>query len=119
MVGKVNSKEPLLDRDLAIAKEILKRKFLVGLFDHLEASIIRFETFFGWKIGDAAHACQQNEINQAFAKPYNNAVIPQENADVMSALEGKNQMDLMVYEYARFLYDYQGHVLFGENAEAQ
>ena len=33
-----------------IAKEILRQKFLIGLYDHFEESVYRIENFFGWKV---------------------------------------------------------------------
>ena len=67
-----NYQTPFLGKnDLAIAKEILKRKFVVGLFDRMEESMERFETFFGWHVGDAARACQQSEISHMYDKHLN------------------------------------------------
>ena len=54
--------------DLLIAKEILKRKFVVGLYDHTEESIRRFEWFLGWNnIGDGARTCQHEEVQMMMA----------------------------------------------------
>ena len=40
-----------LEREhVEIAKEILRQKFLIGLYDHFEESIYRIENFFGWKV---------------------------------------------------------------------
>lgn len=102
-------------RDFAIAKEILKRKFVVGLFDHMEESIERFETFFGWNVGVDAHTCQESEIGHIKAKHYNNVNLPPVDTPSFAALVEKNRIDLELYDYARFLYNYQGQVLFGIN----
>lgn len=46
-----NLPEEVMDvtfEDLTLAKEILRRKFVVGIMDWLDVSIVRFEKVFGW-----------------------------------------------------------------------
>lgn len=82
----------------------------------MEDSLERFETFFGWNTGDAARTCQHNEVGRTKAKYFNQVAVPMNDMAVMMALREKNGMDEQLYEYARFLYDYQGHALFGINS---
>ena len=42
-----------------------------------------------------------------------NAVVPAKDSLAYIALVEKNSFDMQLYEYVRFLYDYQGRVLFG------
>lgn len=49
-----NRDAPLTQADLNVAKEVLKRKFVVGLYDDFEESVHRFEAFFGWKLTDSS-----------------------------------------------------------------
>lgn len=62
LVGKVGGNPvpvPLTHDDLDVAKEILRRKCVVGLLDEKGASVRRFERFFGWGAsarGDASPA---------------------------------------------------------------
>eukprot|EP00580_Thalassiosira_gravida_P016026 CAMPEP_0201666090 /NCGR_PEP_ID=MMETSP0494-20130426/7031_1 /ASSEMBLY_ACC=CAM_ASM_000839 /TAXON_ID=420259 /ORGANISM="Thalassiosira gravida, Strain GMp14c1" /LENGTH=1024 /DNA_ID=CAMNT_0048145175 /DNA_START=50 /DNA_END=3124 /DNA_ORIENTATION=+ len=102
-------------KDLAIAKELLKRKFLVGLFDRMDASIERLEIFLHWNnISDDARSCQQAKVNQMMANSINhNLDLPLEGSPVWISLMEKNGLDMALFEYAKFLYDYQGHTLFG------
>jgi hypothetical protein len=105
--------------DLATAKEILSRKFVIGLFESLEESLRRFETFFGWNLGgdsiNSRHdACRHEVVSRAMSGYYNaNARVPANGSPAHVALAEKNAMDLELYDFARFLYDYQGRVLFG------
>ena len=51
LTGKLGKNVILGGQDFLIAKETLKRKFVIGLFDRMEASIERFENFSGWRRG--------------------------------------------------------------------
>ncbi|KAL7545954.1 hypothetical protein ACHAWF_009307 [Thalassiosira exigua] len=104
-------------RDLALAKEALKRKFVIGLFDRLEESTSRFETFFGWSAGDGARVCQRDEINRAMSASYNRARLDAQDGSALLALRGTVRLDVELHEFAKFLYQYQGRVLFGIDAQ--
>ena len=106
--------------DVSIAKEILSRKFVIGLYESLEDSLRRFETFFGWNHGtdsvNSSHdSCRREVVTRARRSHYNiNAVVPPDGSPAHMALAKKNVLDLELYDFARFLYDYQGRVLFGD-----
>ena len=85
-----------------MAKEILKRKFVVGLFDNIKESFERFETFFGWNVSDA-RTCQQHEINRVMEKLHNKNIEMPKNAAVLMALAKKNRMDIMLYDVVYYL----------------
>ena len=86
---------------------------MVGLFDRMEESMERFETLFGWHVGDAARACQQSEISQMYDKHFNHNMELTQDPTILASLQEKNRLDIELYEFARTLYDYQGRVLFG------
>eukprot|EP00957_Ditylum_brightwellii_P203819 15336364-Ditylum_brightwellii.AAC.1 len=49
--------------DVQKAKEILRKKFLIGLYDRVEESMERIERYFGWfKNGPLERECHQNLI---------------------------------------------------------
>jgi hypothetical protein len=107
--------------DLEVAKEILKRKFIIGLYENIQESIERFELFFGWQLDAEARTCQYDELHGEELAHYNRYAkdIGSNNESHLGltsgALEGimsKNRMDLLLYDYSRFLFDYQGKVLF-------
>ena len=100
-------------RDLLIAKEVLKRKFVVGLFQHMEESFERFEAFFGWNVGASERTCQENKIGRVMEKHFNSGQIP---SAALAPLEEKNRLDMELYDFAVFLFDYQGRVLFGKQS---
>ena len=109
------------ENDLVTAKTILKHKFIVGLFDNMEDSLKRFEAFFGWNnnlVGVDVYRCQRAKIDSLLGRYYNvnaKARVPSDSdaAAVMEALMEKNRLDMLLYDYAMFLYDYQGAALFG------
>ena len=119
MVNKRNTDHTLNAKDLAEAKEILISKFIVGIYDRLEESLERFETFFGWNrstdsINKMHATCRHQVVSKTMAREYNlNAVVPAKDSLDYMALVEKNSFDMQLYEYARFLYNYQGRVLFG------
>lgn len=110
-----NRDAPLTQADLNVAKEVLKRKFVVGLYDDFEESVHRFEAFFGWKLTDSSSSCQSKIIQREMDLDYNDFdSIPYDSA--YTAIAEKNREDLELYKYAEYLYQYQKRVLFG-NAE--
>ena len=110
-----NRDAPLTHADLDVAKEVLKRKFVVGLYDDFEESVHRFEAFFGWKLTDSSSSCQSKIIQREMDLDYNDFdSIPYDSA--YTAIAEKNREDLELYKYAEYLYKYQKRVLFG-NAE--
>ncbi len=56
---------------VAVAKELLRRKFLIGLYNNLEESIARIEVFFAWTVvsppgrAEGAKLCHDEMINNA------------------------------------------------------
>lgn len=112
----------LTDADYEVAKEILKRKFIIGLYSNLQESLERFQLFFGWELNAQAAACQANELQRESTAHYNRFATDAGSKDIHpgltddgAALEiimSKNKIDLMLFDYAKFLFDYQGRSLF-------
>ena len=98
---------PLSSDDILVAKEILRRKCIIGLLDRMEESIIRFHSYFGF--GDeAALGCARRQF--AAGSGRNSHSHPKLNRDgeTWKILEQKNEFDLILYEYARQLFEDQG-----------
>lgn len=111
----------LQESDLEVAKEILKRKFIIGLYDNMHESMARFELYFGWHLDADSRSCQCSELQREESAHYNRYAKDIGNKKEVhpgltdSALKGimvKNKMDLLLYDYSRFLFNYQGRVLF-------
>ncbi|KAL7549184.1 hypothetical protein ACHAWF_014830, partial [Thalassiosira exigua] len=124
---------PLTAQDLDVAKEILRRKCVVGLLEEKGESVRRFERFFGWEAGarrdavflleggdagaaEAAQAerwktvrdeeCRDRLLNWEWSSK-NRHPVPEEGSVAYSLLEGKNRYDLELYWYARQLFEEQ------------
>lgn len=138
LVGKLNQRSPqnqppLNRNDLDVAKEILRRKCLVGLFDEKTESLKRFEKFFDWNANvrrdslvlfggqDTADQSQAEKWRKEIVKDeeckdrllhYNwekkhKHPLPKEGDISYSLLESKNRYDIELYVYARQLFDEQ------------
>ncbi|KAL3801602.1 hypothetical protein HJC23_013107 [Cyclotella cryptica] len=138
LVGKLNERSPqnqppLNRNDLDVAKEILRRKCLVGLIDEKSESFKRFEKFFGWNAEvrrdslvlfggeDTAQRAQADKWRKEIVKDeecedrllhYNwekkhKHPTPEEDELPFRLLEAKNRYDLELYIYARQLFDEQ------------
>ncbi len=103
---------------VALAKEVLRRKFLIGLYDHFEESIYRIEAFYGWQIttppgrAGAAKLCHEKMIKTTRARDqsdydFMNSKI-QYGDENYKILKEKNRYDLEVYYYAVELFKEQG-----------
>jgi hypothetical protein len=138
LVGKLNERspqnQPALSRtDLDVAKEILRRKCLVGLLDEKTESLKRFEKFFGWN-AEARHNSMvmldgEETAERAQAEIFRKEIVkdeeckdkllhynwekkhthpsPEEGDMPYKLLESKNRYDIELYIYARQLYDDQ------------
>lgn len=102
--------------DLAVAKEILRLKFVVGMVTHLDVSLGRFEAYFGWEIprGHGAE-CRRRAIDDELAasaaakkkRKKRGAAAPTEGSPGWRALEKRNELDMKLYRYAIHLYGEQ------------
>jgi len=105
----VNKREgAITGNDLELAKEILRRKFVVGLFEHIWEAIDRFDGYFGW-VNDQHGECRDGIISDMLKRhEYNMLEI---GSPAWNTLLDKNYFDMMLYNYAQILYEEQ-HTLF-------
>ena len=100
---------PLGLEDLASAKEVLRRKCLVGLVERFEESTERFEKFFGWRDlvmdWEEKKKCQRYHLE----KRDNAHDHPkfEERSYVWELLRKLNLYDMELYEYAVNLFEEQ------------
>lgn len=112
-----NKRDPLTEADINLAKEVLKRKFVVGLYEHFEDSVRRFEAFFGWKLGEGTNSCQSEAVQQEMNLGYNDFdTLPYDSA--YAAIAEKNRADLELFKFAEYLYKYQDRALFGNAVDS-
>ena len=128
LVGKILPPAPLAQVDLDVAKEILRRKFVVGLLEEKGESMKRFEKFFGWDAGASRHYFDATELHAAPGAPrWKNAKdeecrdrllywgwinkkkhpTVEEGSGVYRLLETQNRYDIELFMYARQLFEEQ------------
>lgn len=105
MTGPINA------HNLDVAKEILRRKFLIGLLEDKTETLRRIEIFFGWKLPSrVAQTCKNNMM---YFEPQSQN--PHDSVDPKSRtyqlLENRNKMDFELFEYSKLLFQEQAAVV--------
>ena len=94
----------LTDENVRTAKEVLRRKFLVGMFDDMKFSMKRFEKRFGWYAADEeTEACEAAIIANKMDKYLDDPMV-QEGTGVWNLLLKQNQYDMELYKFAELLF---------------
>lgn len=101
----------LTKEDLTMAKEILRRKAVVGLYDNLEESIQHINRYFSWTPASAdTTQCLSQVINNGLTKETFSPL--DTGSTAYSFLMQQNQFDMHIYEYVRTtLVPYQYEVI--------
>lgn len=104
----------LKQKDMLDAKEILRTKCLVGLFEDIEASLARFQVYFGWFQGTSIEepAKCRTAVLQAGDARHDHPAIEKYGLE-WKAIAAVNKFDLELYEYSKVLYKLQGEQIFG------
>ena len=113
----VNKMEgPLEPSDIAIAKEIIRQKCIIGLLDEMDETIRRFHSFFGFE-NDEALTCARQNFAVAGGSQSNSHKHPKldPNEDTWQVIEKKNMLDIRLFEYAIELWHEQGEWMKNEN----
>lgn len=113
---------PLVQEDLQLAKEILRRRCLVGLHEKIELSINLFEQYFGWtaiklRTSENFHDSCKHEImmlEESRARDIY-AHVKDIDAAVYEKIVKLNDFDMELYWYAHDLFEDQ-QSWFGSNS---
>jgi len=112
LVGKMIG---MLERiDVDIAKEILRRKVLIGLVVDVEGSVTRFNKYFGYD-NNSPPSKELQDCMDTFLKSGSNKnvhTLIEEGGIAWRILRANNLFDLELYEYALQLYEEQGKLIF-------
>jgi hypothetical protein len=110
---------PLNENDVNTAKEILRRKAVIGLYSDIIGAVQHFGRYFGWdnaqkgkNFEDATMYCFQSRILEGMRKDAlggddldpNDAL---EYSNAHATLMDKNKYDFELFTYAQTLYKYQ------------
>jgi hypothetical protein len=103
----------LTTRHLDIAKEVLRRKCLVGLLEGKSGSFLRFQKFFGWQFyNQEMRDCQDKILNWHWSNKHKHDLV-EEGSPAWQLLYKQNILDMELYNYAKQLY-LQQRSLFGK-----
>ncbi|KAL3805043.1 hypothetical protein HJC23_003271 [Cyclotella cryptica] len=95
------TKAELTDEDLELAKNILKRKFLIGLLEEKTQSFERFQKYFGWSLPD--DGCIQKKIEWTWPMKHRHVSV-EEGSDAWFLIRAQNEYDIQLYEYAKEIF---------------
>jgi hypothetical protein len=94
----------LSNKHLAVAKEVLQRKCLVGLLDEKDESFRRFDQYFGWTTEDKVQLeCRDKLLHWGWSNKFSHPNV-EKGSVVWDLLYKKNELDMQLYEYARELF---------------
>jgi len=105
---------PLTRTEVDMAKEVMRRKVLVGLVVDVEGSVDRFNKFFGWDKNPAITKKRQSCIDGFLKSGSNKNVhkLVEEGGREWRILRSNQLFDLELYEYALQLYEEQGKWIY-------
>uniref|UniRef100_A0A7S4HHZ9 Sulfotransferase domain-containing protein n=1 Tax=Odontella aurita TaxID=265563 RepID=A0A7S4HHZ9_9STRA len=124
LAGKTRG--PATEEDLEVAKEVLRRKCLVGLVHRMDESVQRFESYFGWdrradpddKVKSRQRKrCTENLLHGGANRGQEHPRA-EEGSEEWEVLMRANRLDIQLFEYAEGLFEEQGRLFEEEEEDA-
>lgn len=113
------TKGELTAEDLNRAKEVLRRKVLVGLLNEKGETFARFERYFGWQLkSDSERECHEKTLQWAWPLKHVHDDV-EEGSTLWDLIAARNIYDMELYEYAVQLFREQKDIFDGFNADTQ
>ncbi|KAL7466681.1 hypothetical protein ACHAXS_006975 [Conticribra weissflogii] len=104
------TKGELTDEDLSVAKEVLKKKCLIGLLEEKGETFERIEKYFGWKPKNSSEQeCLEKKLEWAWPMKHRHFNI-EEGTDAWYLIANQNKLDLQLYQYAKELFQKQAEL---------
>mmetsp|Transcript_19320 Transcript_19320/g.45218 ORF Transcript_19320/g.45218 Transcript_19320/m.45218 type:complete len:369 (+) Transcript_19320:211-1317(+) len=114
LVKKINGKglaDPVDEKDLVVAKEIVRRRFIVGLMSDMEESVRRFNIMLGIDRNTVKSKDCHNEYfgDSMPSKNTNSNSHPEvtPGSHEYDVIAERNALDMVLYKYIQFLYSEQ------------
>jgi len=113
--------EQLTMDHVKLANTVLREKCVVGMTTDLEDSFNRFAQYFQWDMLNVEHQqCAQSALKHSNEAKYidtdendtDEVTLPEKGTDDYDLLRTRNHMDLLVFDYAKQLYESQKESLF-------
>ena len=119
LVQKEDENEDLTAEDMHTAKEILRRKAVIGLYDDMNGAMRHYARYFGWDnamygggLNDGALSCFDSAISDGLRRDKHGGFglvdeEAQEGSDAWKKVLEMNKFDLELYLYSQNLYRFQ------------
>mmetsp|Transcript_31464 Transcript_31464/g.75167 ORF Transcript_31464/g.75167 Transcript_31464/m.75167 type:complete len:1022 (-) Transcript_31464:63-3128(-) len=105
------TKPELTEVDLNIAKEILRKKCLIGLLEEKGETMERIQRYFGWRPQTEADLdCLSRKVDLNWPMKHKHPSI-EEGSRAWRLITAQNKLDLELYNFAKFLFSKQGEQL--------
>ena len=105
------TKPELSEDDLNIAKEILRKKCLIGLLEEKGETMERIQRYFGWRPQTEADLdCLSRKVDLNWPMKHKHPSI-EEGSRAWRLITAQNKLDLELYNFAKFLFTKQGERL--------
>lgn len=102
---------------LSVAKEVLRRKFVIGLMDQKEESAKRVQQFFAPKWDPNGEGMEEGCRSMVVNDVESQSSVKEGN-QAWNLLVWQNKLDMKLFEYAQQLFAQQGEDLFGRIRKA-
>jgi len=100
---------PINMDNLEIAKEVLRKKFIVGLLDNKRGSFARFDHYFKWKDSpnyEKEFGCRKQLMDEKYSPKH-----PiRKDSDTWKLLLEQNRFDVHLYDFAKELFQQQSYI---------
>jgi len=98
----------ITEHHLNIAKEVLRRKCLVGVLERKQETVVRLAEYFAWD-HHKQHLCVQNYLKN-WSRQNNHPVVQEDSAE-WNTLMMQNGFDMELYMYVNRLFDEQASLI--------
>ena len=103
------------EKDLELAKTMLKDFFLIGLTSNMEESLDRFDKYYDFDDGTGVtKMCSSELLTKGHGKNVHNHPKLVPGSDDWNILASVNEWDIKLYEYAVDLFEEQGNFFVGD-----
>jgi len=103
----------LTKEHLEQAKDVLKRKFIIGFLDDAKESVERIIDYFGWELDEdeTKQMIQRDCIDEILQEGTNrnpdSYEVPGKGSQAYALISWQTQFDIKLYDYAKELFDRQ------------
>lgn len=107
-----NLKSDITEQDVSLAKEILRKKCLIGFLEAKGESMMRLQKYFNWEINDPkSKDCVERSLNWGWSNKHAHPSI-EVDSPTYRLLAESNKYDLELFEYTKRLFNAQSKMFF-------